>query len=506
MLMRSARDTYSCGGGKVVASSEVSLARLSEMGFVAAVPFTIVAVSAIVVLLVDLLLPARQRWILPYVSLLGIVVAAFSIALLWGVRVEGFGGVISLDKFSSFFGILILLGTALVLLISSSYARRENIEKGEYYSLLLFATSGAMLMVFAVDLLVFFLGLEILSLCLYVLSGFFRERAVSVEAAVKYFVLGAFASGFFLYGIALCYGATGSTLYAKLQLLLSSGSQLPGPLVFAACALLLVGFFFKIGSVPFHMWIPDVYEGAPTSITSYIATISKAAVLAALVRIFAASVPVIQLDFSRVLWVSAVATMTLGNVVAIAQTNIKRMLAYSSIAHAGYILVALTAAGEAGYSSVLFYVLAYTFMTIGAFGVVSLLRRAQTEALDISSFSGIAERHPVLSLTLAIFMISLAGIPPTAGFFGKFHIFSAAVRTGYTNLAIIGVLNSLISVYFYMRIVFLMYMKEGSEQIEVSSSRAAALALAICVIGTIVMGIFPSSFASLAASSVAALF
>ncbi|MCX5801548.1 MAG: NADH-quinone oxidoreductase subunit N [Candidatus Eisenbacteria bacterium] len=486
--------------------SETSVLRFSDMGFAAALPFTIVVGSAIVVLLADMLLPVRRKWILVYVSLLGVVVAAISIALLWGRKIDGFGGAISLDRFSSFFWLLFLLGTALVLLISSSYARRENIQRGEYYSLMLFATSGAMLMASAGDLVVLFLGLEIFSLCLCVLSGFFRERSISVEAAVKYFVLGAFASGFFLYGIALCYGATGSTLYTNLQFMLSSGSRLPSPLVLAACAMLLVGLLFKVGSVPFHMWIPDVYEGAPTSITGYMSVISKAAALAAFIRIFAVSVPVIQLDLSRILWVAAVCTMTLGNVVAVVQTNIKRMLAYSSIAHAGYVLVALTAGTEAGYSGVLFYVLAYTFMTIGAFGVVTLLTRAEVEAVEISSFSGIAKRHPFLSVAMAVFMISLAGIPPTAGFFGKFYVFSAAVGAGYASLAVIGVLNSLVSVYIYMRVVFLMYKKEESEGIEVSSSRATIVALTICVLGTIVIGIFPSGVASLVASAVAAIF
>jgi len=489
-----------------VGVSELSILRFSDLGFAAAVPFSIVAGSAIAVLLVDLLLPAERRWVLPYVALLGVTVAGISIAMLWDEKFLGFAGAISLDRFSSFFGLVLLLGTALILLISSSYARTENIQRGEYYSLILFATSGAMLMASAVDLLAFFLGLEILSICLYVLSGFFRERAISVEAAVKYFVLGAFASGFFLYGIALCYGATGSTSYSDLKLVLFSSPKLASPLVIAACALLLVGLLFKLGSVPFHMWVPDVYEGAPTSITGYMSTVSKAAAFAAFIRIFSANVPTIQVDLSRILWVLAVATMTLGNIVAIAQTNVKRMLAYSSIAHAGYVLVALTAADRAGYSSVLFYALAYTFMTIGAFGVVVLLRREGVEALEITFYSGMAKRHPLLALAMTIFMISLAGIPPTAGFFGKFYIFSAAVGAGYTGLAVIGVLNSLISVYFYMRIVFLMYMREESGQIEVCSSSAATVALAVCAAGTVAMGIFPSGFANLVASSIAAIF
>jgi NADH-quinone oxidoreductase subunit N len=482
------------------------LSGVSEMGFSAAAPFSIVVGFAIIVLLVDLLLPPERKWVLPILSLVGVI---FSLALVvswWGREVVGFSGVISLDKFSSFFDIVFLLGTSLVILNSLFYVRRENIERGEYYSLLLFATSGAMLMASAVDLIVFFLGLEILSVSLYVLSGFFRERAISTEAAMKYFVLGAFASGFFLYGIALFYGAAGSTQYGAMQTMLASSSESPGMLVYAASALLLVGLCFKLGSVPFHMWVPDVYEGAPTSITGYMSVVSKAAAFAAFVRIFGDGLASIQIDLSRVLWVLAVATMTLGNLVAISQTNIKRMLAYSSIAHAGYLLVALTAAGKAGYSSILFYTLAYTFMTLGAFGVVALLRRAEGETLEILSYSGLSTRHPALAGAMALFMISLAGIPPTGGFFAKFYVFSAAVGAGYVDLAVLGVLNSLVSVYFYMRIVFLMYMKEEIAPVEAPPSLAARVALAICVLGTIAMGVFPSGFADLAASSVAAIF
>jgi len=474
--------------------------------FAAVLPFCVTAGFAVLVLIVDLFLPPGRRNVLAYVSLLGVILAALSTALLWGGEALGPGGVIGLDRFSVFFGLVVLLGTGLILLLSLPYARSENVQRVEYYSLILFATSGAMLMVSSLDLVAFFLGLEILSICLYVLSGFFREKSLSVEAGVKYFVLGAFASGFFIYGIALYYGATGTTSYADLQSMLVAREGPAIPLVFASFGLLLVGLFFKLGSVPFHMWIPDVYEGAPTTVTGYLATVSKAAAFAAFIRIFATGVPAVQADLSRILWVLAVATMTLGNLVAISQTNIKRMLAYSSIAHAGYILVALTAGSSAGYSSVLFYLLAYTFMTVGAFGVVSLLRKGGAEALDISSYSGIARRRPLLALAMTVFMVSLAGIPPTAGFFGKFYIFSAAVGAGYTNLAIIGVLNSLVSVYFYMRIVFLMYMKEEAEEMDAITSRAAILAMAICAAGTVLMGVFPSGFANLAAESVSKLF
>jgi NADH-quinone oxidoreductase subunit N len=478
------------------------------MGFAAAVPFTVVVVSAVAVLLADLWLLPSQKRALPWVALAGVLLAAATAAAFWNEETSGFGGVISLDRFSSFFCMVFLLGTGLVILLSSAYARREGVERGEYYALMLFCTSGAMLMASAVELITFFLGLELLSISLYVLSGFFRERRVSAEAAAKYFVLGAFASAFFLYGIALFYGAAGGTTYAALRETFGSAAfpYSHGLLALAASGLLLIGLVFKLGAVPFHMWIPDTYEGAPTTITAYMSVVSKAAAAAAFIRVFGASLASLQQDASVVLWVLAVATMTLGNVVALAQSNIKRMLAYSSIAHAGYLLVALTAAGQAGYSSVLFYVLSYVFMTLGAFGVVSLIRKGEDEALEISGYSGLAGRNGLLAAAMAVFMVSLSGIPPTAGFFAKFYVFSAAVKSGQVGLAVIGVLNSLVSVYFYMRIVFLMYMKEEAGPVQPSRSRAAWVALAVCVLGTIVLGVAPSSFARLAASSIASIF
>ena len=481
---------------------------LWEMGFAAAVPFTVVVVSAMAVLLADLWLLPSQKRALPWLALAGVLLAAASVASLWNEEVSGFGGVISLDRFSSFLYVVFLLGTGLVILLSSAYARREGVERGEYYALMLFGTAGAMLMASAVELVTFFLGLEILSMSLYVLCGFFRQRQVSTEAAAKYFVLGAFASAFLLYGIALFYGASGSTTYAALRATFGSAAfpYSHGLMALAASGLVFIGLAFKLGAVPFHMWVPDAYEGAPTTVTAYMSVVSKAAAAAAFIRVFGASLASLQQDASAVLWVLAVATMTLGNVVAIAQTNVKRMLAYSSIAHAGYLLVALTAAGEAGYSSVLFYLLSYVFMTLGAFGVVSLVRKGDGEALDISQYSGLAGKHGLLAAAMAVFMVSLAGIPPTAGFFAKFYVFSAAVRAGHVGLAVIGVLNSLVSVYFYMRIVYLMYMKEETSPVEHSPSRAGWVALAICVMGTVLLGVLPSSFARLAAASIASLF
>jgi len=477
---------------------------MGQLGFSAAAPFSLVVLWAVLVLVVDLWLPSSRKRMLPWFSLAGVVLTAVLLVAWWGRTVTGFGGAISLDKFSIFFDVLFLLGTGLVILLSSVYARKEAIERGEYYALMLFSTSGAMLMASATELLVFFLGLEILSVSLYVLTGFFRERGASAEAAVKYFILGAFASAFFVYGIAFLYGAAGNTTYDAIREAVSS--RPPGVLVFAGSALLLVGLLFKLGSVPFHMWVPDAYEGAPTTITGYMSVISKAAAFAGFVRIFGSGLSSLAPGVSDVLWVLAIATMTLGNVAAIAQSNIKRMLAYSSIAHAGYVLVALTAAGSAGYSSVLFYALSYAFMTLGAFGVVTLLRRSDGEALEIVHYAGLAGRHPALAAAMAVFMVSLSGIPPTAGFFAKFYVFSAAVGAGYVDLAIIGVLNSLVSVYFYMRLVFLMYMKDETQPLESMASLAGKIALAVCVLGTILIGVLPSGFARIAASSIAAIF
>ncbi len=485
-------------------SSSATQQLLTQSGLSSALPFGLVVLSAVLVLLADLWLPQSRKRTLPWISLCGVAVCAAVLVAWWGREVRGFGGVLSLDMYSSFFSLVFLLGTGLVILLSSFYARKELIEKGEYYALLLFATAGAMLMASATELLVLFLGLEILSISLYVLTGFFRERRVSAEASVKYFILGAFASAFLIYGIAFFYGATGDTTYTAIREAAASGPA--GALVYAAAALILIGLLFKLGSVPFHMWVPDAYQGAPTTITGYMSVVSKAAAFAAFIRIFGFSLSSLAPQISAVLWVLAIATMTLGNVVAIAQSNIKRMLAYSGIAHAGYILVALTAAGSAGYSSVLFYALSYAFMTLGAFGVVSVLRRSDGEALDISNYSGLAGRHPMLAAAMAVFMVSLSGIPPTAGFFAKFYVFSAAVGSGYVGLAIIGVLNSLVSVYFYMRIVFLMYMKEETEPVESGLSLAGGVALAACVLGTVLIGILPSGLARLAASSIASIF
>jgi NADH-quinone oxidoreductase subunit N len=341
-----------------------------------------------------------------------------------------------------------------------------------------------------------------MSLSLYVLAGFFRTRAEAGEASMKYFLLGAFASAFFLYGIALIFGATGSTNLDRIANAMAAGAG-RDPMLVIGAGLLLVGFGFKISSVPFHMWAADVYEGAPTSVTAFIATGSKAAAFAALLRVLLSAVRGASLDWTMLLWVMAALTMTLGNVVAIAQQNLKRMLAYSSIAHVGYMLVGVVAGGALGNGSVLFYLLVYTFTTAGAFGTILLLERGGHEAVRLEDFGGLASRHPLIALTLSVFLLSLVGIPPTAGFVGKFYLFGAAVRAGYIWLAVLGVLNSAVAAYYYLRLIVYMYMREqeGAPTM-LAPSFSGGLALVVALWGVIQLGILPAPLLDLAQSAV----
>ncbi len=411
-----------------------------------------------------------------------------------------------IDYYSLFFKIVFLITTGLTVLMSIRFLKEEGFDFGEYYVLVLFAAVGMMFMASAADLIIIFLGLETFSLSIYVLAGFFRTQPKSNESSMKYFLLGAFSTGFLLYGIALIYGATGTTNLKGIYEFVRRSQLLTDPLLLIGMSLLIVGFGFKVASVPFHMWTPDVYEGAPTSITAFMSVGPKAAGFAAFLRVFLYSFSSLQSDWVWILWVLAVLTMTLGNIVAIAQKNIKRMLAYSSIAHAGYILVAMVAAGELGTASILFYLLAYAFMNLGAFGVVILYGRKGEENVNLSDYSGMGYKYPLLAAAMAIFMFSLAGIPPTAGFVGKFYIFSAAVKAGYIGLAIIGVLNSALSVYFYLRVTVMMYMRPAEKEFgRLDLSPAMVIALVIAVIGTLQMGITPSHYLNLARQSILAL-
>ncbi len=467
-------------------------------------PWLTLTGAAILILLVDALSPKGRKAYFPQLSLLGLGIALLQTFCLWNHTGTDFARMVYVDNFALFFYAVFILGTALTVLLSRQYLEDYGKNLGEYYALLLFATLGMMLMAAGAHLIMIFLGLEVMSIAVYVLAGLFREDAKSNEAALKYLVLGAFSSAFLLFGIAMLYGATGGSLYLDdLAARLAQAGALTQPLALLALALFIVGFGFKVASVPFHMWTPDVYEGAPTSITAFMAVGVKAAAFAAFARVFFLAFPALKIDWVMVLWVLAVATMTLGNVVAIAQTNIKRMLAYSSIAHAGYLLVALVAANQLGAVSLLYYLLAYTLMNLGAFGVVILVGRKKDSYLSIYDYSGLGFQHPALAAAMALFMFALAGIPPTAGFVGKFYIFSAAVQAGYIWLAIIGVMNSLVSVFYYLRITVLMYMKPPEAELgPVAFTPALTTVLVVTAVGVLLIGIFPGFLYNLALNSV----
>jgi NADH-quinone oxidoreductase subunit N len=472
--------------------------QLSSIG-----PWLTLTVTAILILVLDALSPKGRKGNFSWLALAGLAVAAVQTVGLWGRGGTDFTRMVYVDNYSCFFYMIFILGAALTVLISRPYLEEYGKDMGEYYALMLFATVGMMLMAAGAHLIMVFLGLEIMSIAVYVLAGFFREDLRSNEAALKYLILGSFSSAFLLFGMAMLYGAAGGTLFLDdLPARLGADPSMQS-LVLLGIGLLIVGFGFKVASAPFHMWTPDVYEGAPTSVTAFMAVAVKAAAFAAFARIFFLAFPAMKVDWNMLLWVLAVATMTIGNVTAIAQTNIKRMLAYSSIAHAGYLLMALIAANQLGAVSLLYYLLAYTLMNLGAFGVVILVGRKKDKYLNIYDYAGLGAQHPVLAASMALFMFALAGIPPTAGFVGKFYIFSAAIQAGYIWLAIIGVMNSLVSVYYYLRITVLMYMKPAETDLgPVAFSPTQTAVVAITAAAVLFIGIFPGFLYSLAMSSV----
>jgi NADH-quinone oxidoreductase subunit N len=401
-----------------------------------------------------------------------------------------FQGMLSVGGFGSLFGALFSVAALLTIVLSREYMRLEQANFGEFYLLVLFAAIGMMLMAAAADLMVLFLGLELMSICLYVLAGFVRKRSLGNEASLKYFLLGAFATGFLLYGIALLYGASGTTQIAPI--VQNFGSLSSSPFFWAGVGLLTVGFSFKVGAVPFHMWIPDVYQGSPTPVSGFMSTGAKAAAFSVFVLMFAH--PFDHADkFRAVLALLAAASMIVGNVIAIAQTNIKRMLAYSSIAHAGYMLAGLAAGNDLGRTGIVFYLVSYTFMNIGAFGILALLERSEDRNLEFSDYAGLGAQKPFLAALMSIFMVSLAGIPPFAGFFGKYYVFAAAIEAKLTWLAIIGVLTSLVSVYYYLRLVMVMYFQEGKMEISRRPGAPTVAVLVLAALTILMLGLFPSS-------------
>ena len=413
-----------------------------------------------------------------------------------------FSGMVMVDDFGIFLRLVFLVIAGLVILASFSYLDQQKLQLGEYYALILFATVGMNMMVASNQLIMIFLGLETLSISSYVLLGIRRTDLKSNESALKYFLLGSFSSAFLLYGIALAYGTTHSTDIQVISRALETGSA-DLRLVYVALGLLFVGLGFKISAVPFHVWTPDVYEGAPTPISGFMSAAPKAASFAVMLRVLYVALPAIQNKWIILVWVSALLTMTIGNVVALVQVNIKRMLAYSSIAHAGYILVAVATATESGLAAILFYMLAYALMNIGAFSVVSLIGGGEERNVLVENYAGLGFKQPFLAASLSVFLLSLAGIPLTAGFAGKFFIFRAALESRLLWLTIFGVLNSAISVYYYLRVIVTMYMKDSApDYTPVTVPTSLRLSLGIAVFGTLQMGIYPDLLISLAKSSV----
>ena len=460
--------------------------------------------AALLVLVLDLVTDRKHKAVLGWLSLAGIAAAAYLTVGSAGFRGAFFAGTFLVDPFAVFFKMTFYLSCGLGILLSLKYLDIEGIQRGEYYALMLFATSGMMLMASAGDLITLYLGLELMALSVYVLAGFMREDGRSNEAGMKYLILGAFSSGIMLYGMSLLYGLTGTTNLNSILAFLRQ-ADLGNPVLFLAMVMLMVSFGFKVAAAPFHMWVPDVYEGAPTSITAFMSAGPKVAGFAVLLRVFSHALEPLRPDTTLLLAGLAVLTMAVGNVMALSQTNIKRMLAYSSIAHAGYGLVGLAAGGTEGSASVMLYVLIYAVMNMGAFGVVIMLRKAGVRGEEIADYAGLGKTNKTAAFLMLIFMFSLTGIPPLAGFMGKFYIFKSAVQAGLLWLAIVGVLFSAISAYFYLRVIMLMYMYDPKEEFSLVRSPALALALAISVTGVIFIGLYPTGVLEYARASVAGL-
>jgi len=472
----------------------------------ALVPMLCVTLAALVTMIAEAFRRRGERVPLGGLGVIGLAFAAASAAFLWDRNAEAFG-VIAADNFGLFVTLVLVVVGILTIMFSGPVLERDGIPAGEYYTLTLFALVGMIMMATATDLLVIFIALEILSLAVYVLTGIRRDSPEGTEGAFKYFLLGAFSSAFFLYGIAFTYGVTGSTLLSEIGVVMAARSTTPDPMILMAIGLLLVGFAFKISAVPFHMWTPDAYQGAPAIVTGFMSTGVKVAAVAAFARVFLSSLEPFSGSWTPLVAALAALTMILGTVVGVAQRNLKRMLGYSSIAHGGYLMVALVAANDLGKEAILFYLLAYAITNLAAFGVIALLGSRDRERAELGDYAGLWYSHPRLAALMTVSLLSLGGLPPTAGFVGKYYVFLAAVSAGHYWLAIIGVLTSVVSVFFYLRVVVSMYMVEpagAAAPDRVTGTGLAALSLAVAAI--VYLGILPSSVIDLAGASIATIF
>jgi NADH-quinone oxidoreductase subunit N len=464
--------------------------------------------------------------ILSLVGMLLILVEAFAprargsfapialLALLAAIWAEGngpagifFGGTYEVSPITQLFDFAFILAGLLVVMFSREYLRREGLENGEFYALLLWGTVGMMMMAKGLDLLIVILGLETLSICIFALVGYHRRISLSNEASLKYFLMGAFATGFVLYGTALIYGHTGSTSVVALREYMVATQEF-SPMLTIAFVMFLSGMGFKLALAPFHAWAPDVYQGSPTPVAAWLSVAPKAATMIALIRVLSAVLPASgKMVWVALLGILAVMSMVLGNFVATAQRDLKRMLAYSGIAHVGYMTIALISLKEDAVAAIAVYAITYALMNVGAFGIVSLLAKSQNDPQTLNDIAGLGFRRPFLGLALSIFMFSLAGIPPTAGFISKFYIFKVALEAGNTTVAIIGIFTSIVSVYYYLRVVYYLYMKEGDETVPATPAGVfATSALAISIIGILVIGILPSPLFDAAKGAAMVLF
>lgn len=463
--------------------------------FMAVLPEFIIVLTALAAIVVDVWAKERNASAALGVTVGGFLLSGIS-ALVWmGDGGLAMSGAVFNDGFTTVFRVLFSLVGIVTVLYSPLYMRFRHMRLGEYYSLLAMCVFGMMVMVSAANLLLFFVGLETMSIGLYALAGLRREDSGSVEAGLKYLLLGAFSSAFLLYGIALVYGGTGTVNYVGIAQCFSDGHS-PGPMTLTGLALLLVGFAFKVSAVPFHFWSPDVYEGSPTTITAFMSTGPKAAAFVGLIRVFGVAFAPTAEHWTTALSVIAALTMTLGNVVALRQTSVKRMLAYSSIAHAGYLLVGIVAGTDDAFAAAGFYLVGYALMNLGAFGVLMLLNQRGEGNYSFDSLRGMGTVYPLLGLTMSVFMLSLTGIPPTAGFFGKLYVFRAAIMEGHLTLAIIGLLNSAVAAYYYLKVLMMMYMSKAEGEIHIEQPMSYKAALAVSSLLIILIGMFPEQLVS----------
>jgi NADH-quinone oxidoreductase subunit N len=456
-------------------------------------PEIILTLVGVLIMFLEAVTTEKQKSIFAPITIIGLAGAFIGALAAYGDPGPAFQNMLVVDGFATFFRVLVIGVGLLAVLSSSGYLRQENSRGGEFYALILFSLVGQSIMASANELIMIFVGLEISSIASYILAGYLRDDARNNESALKYFLLGSFATAFLLYGVAWIYGTTGSTNLTQIRLVLLNGAE-PVALAGIAAALIFVGLAFKVSAVPFQAWAPDVYQGAPAPVSAFLSVGPKAAAFAILLRIFMTAFGPISSSWVPFVWGVALATMTVGNFAAILQSNIKRLLAYSSIAHAGYVLVAVTANSGAGSAAVMFYMAAYAFTNIGAFAVVTYFARKGEKYVGVEDFAGLSQRNPAMAAMLSIFLLSLIGVPLTGGFFGKFYIFKAALDSNLIWLTVLGLLNSAVAAYYYLRILVVMYFKEPGESSENLPPAGAALQIAVygSAIGTLILGIFPS--------------